>query len=70
MEKHLLGGKGTLIFLSNMLNTSSFKEIQHKLASCYPWSSCVIQNILVFVNDYSSGKQNNKEVQTYFLHCM
>ena len=23
MEKHLLGGKGTLIFLSNMLNTSS-----------------------------------------------
>ena len=36
MEKHLLGGKDTLIFFSNMLNTSSLKEIQHKLASCYP----------------------------------
>ena len=31
MEKHFLGGKGTLIFLSNMFNTSSLKEIQHKL---------------------------------------
>ena len=28
MEKHLLG---TLIFLSNMFNTSSLKEIQHNL---------------------------------------
>ena len=27
MEKHLLGGKGTLIFLSNMLNASSLKTI-------------------------------------------
>ena len=26
MEKHLLGGKGTLIFLSNMLNASSLKS--------------------------------------------
>ena len=25
MEKYLLGGKGTLIFLSNMLNASSLK---------------------------------------------
>ena len=36
MEKHLLGGKGTLIFLSNMMNASSLKTIQHKLASCCP----------------------------------
>ena len=40
MEKYLLGGKGTLIFLSNMLNASLLKTIQHKLAS--------IQNISVF----------------------
>ena len=31
IEKHLLEGEGTLIFLSNMLNASSLKKIQHKL---------------------------------------
>ena len=36
MEKHLLGGKDTLIFLSNMLNTSSLKEIQHMLGKLLP----------------------------------